>query len=981
MDNCGNSLIEFISQSSGLVFMHINIRSMRANFDSLVVELQNIKHLPKIIILTEIWISSAEIDLYQIPNYKTYSKTNEEYRSGGVAVYLHISLSQYENPLLVQFDVVAADVLMLTFKHNSRVINVLAVYRLHRYAAEIFLDELDGILSNLNINVNKNMFIIGDMNINLLIENRLTDDYKMLLAKYGFESIINTPTRISRDTSTCIDHIFCRIKDRNKVTVRSAVIECDVSDHAITAVWFLDADDATDNNTGSKVMRKIERINQNKLDKLLDLEKWGEVYLQANVSLCFDYFIDRLSSIIKTSSEEVKIHKNNKLKPWITVDVCNKIKKRNNLLKKLRIQPNNECLKTHFKEFRNKLNTEVRTLKHNYYNKKFEQNKKNSRETWKVLNEITGQIKPRTENITLEHESSVVDDPHMVSNIFNEYFITVSEKLVAENKIPTIFHSLHFKQHFLTTTECKSMFLEPVLEYELINTIKSLKNNTAAGIDGISTNTIKQIYSKIVHVLLYIINFSFSAGVFPDRLKQALVIPIHKKNSIHKCSNYRPISLLSVLSKIIEKIMKKRLIAYLNKINFFSKNQFGFREGLNTESALISFMEGVSNGLNSGDSVSGLFLDMTKAFDTVNHSILMSKLHRSGVRGIVYKWFASYLSERKQCVKIGNTVGDFGVMKCGVPQGSVLGPILFLIYVNDLCNGNFLGQLTSFADDTALCYVGKNRTEIELKINKDLEALRWWFTENYMVLNTDKTNYVNFSLRRTANIINKITYKCINCMCLGERECSKCADIKKADNVKYLGIMLDCELNWKKHLAFLKSKIVQILRLFFFLRKLCTTQLMRTIYFSLVHSRLEYGITCWGGTYITNLKPLITCQKIYIRVLTNKHKLASTFPLFKELHILPLRYIFVFKVLRMFFIRSKSIETNEYREKLRNKDHMFVTRPTSTYFTKTFTFLGPSMINKLPVELRAIQSYKYFSSKLRNWLFSIENIEDYFYKI
>ncbi len=220
-------------------------------------------------------------------------------------------------------------------------------------------------------------------------------------------------------------------------------------------------------------------------------------------------------------------------------------------------------------------------------------------------------------------------------------------------------------------------------------------------------------------------------------------------------------------------------------------NQFGFREGLSTESALKHFMDDVYFGLNTEKKVSGIFLDIKKAFDTVDHRILLKKLYSCGIRGNVHSWFVSYLSKRKQVVKLGSIFSDFGYIKSGVPQGSVLGIILFLIYINDLCNANLKGNLTSFADDTALCYVEKSWTDIELAMNSDLEAIQWWFSNNNMLLSPEKTKYINFSLREEQEFNNDIIYKCVDCLCQNTICLNNCAVVLRTNSIKYLGLILD----------------------------------------------------------------------------------------------------------------------------------------------------------------------------------------------
>ncbi|KAG8313850.1 hypothetical protein J6590_108242 [Homalodisca vitripennis] len=484
------------------------------------------------------------------------------------------------------------------------------------------------------------------------------------------------------------------------------------------------------------------------------------------------------------------------------------------------------------------------------------------------------------------------------------------------------------------------------------------------------------MYPKIVNVLLYLINLSFEKGIFPDILKTAVVIPLHKSGPNNDCNNFRPISLLSTFAKIFEKIMKKRLVKFLEQTHFFSKNQFGFREGLSTETALKNFMDDVLEAINSGRKVSGLFLDIKKAFDTVDHDILLNKLYCCGIRGNVLSWFSSYLNNRRQCVKISNTFSDFGIIKSGVPQGSVLGAILFIVYINDLCNSNLYGRITSFADDTALTYIKDDWNDIEEAMSIDLKALQWWFSKNNMLLSPEKTKYINFSLKKDPQHFTKqILYNCVSCLCTN-KECPECAIVSQSDNLKYLGILLDREINWKKHIDMVKKKLNGILRTFYFLQNMCTEEVMRMLYFSLVNSRLEYGIFCWGGTYETNLKPLLMQQKKFIRLVKRKCRYEPSHPLFISLNIFPITYLFVYKVLKIFYVTSGNLPVliNIYKNKLRHKDKIAVPKPNLTIFRKSYCFLGPKMFNTIPKDISNSKNIHIFSKLLKLWLLSKQNI-------
>lgn len=445
---------------------------------------------------------------------------------------------------------------------------------------------------------------------------------------------------------------------------------------------------------------------------------------------------------------------------------------------------------------------------------------------------------------------------------------------------------------------------------------------------------LKRIRIHILHVLTKLINLSLTKGNFPEVFKSAIVIPLYKKSDKFSPTNYRPIALLSIFSKILEKVVKGRLVKFLDKNEYFSPNQFGFRAGKNTSDALLCFMSQVYDSVNDGKCCARLFVDVMKAFDTVDHSILLQRLHDAGVRGITNKWFRSYLTDRSQQVRVGNKVSEKMYLRHGIPQGSVLSGPLFLVYVNSLCNGVFEGNLVSFADDTALFYKADSVLDLKNKMQSDINLLKIWFVKNYMSM-SPKTKYVIFSPRKNMILSSPLRYHATGCL---QNLCS-CPSIEQVSEIKYLGLILDTGSTWKQHIMYIKNKLVCYIKMFYIMKSVCYSSLMKTMYYALINSKLEYGISIWGGTYLTSMRPLIILQKCFVTIILNRHRLEHTDQLFIITKILPLRSLYVFKVLKEFFNKSGDdfetrLETRVTRRILRVK----VPKPNLSLYKKFFGF-------------------------------------------
>ena len=427
----------------------------------------------------------------------------------------------------------------------------------------------------------------------------------------------------------------------------------------------------------------------------------------------------------------------------------------------------------------------------------------------------------------------------------------------------------------------ESIFLEPVVEGEVLSIIKRLKNGSA-GWDGIQARILKSIKSVIIKPLTHVLNLSLSTGTFPTELKVANVVPIFKSGDGQIFTNYRPVSVLPVFSKILERIMYNRLLLFLNKHKIIYDYQFGFREKYSTYLALITLTEKISDALNEGKHVIGIFLDFYKAFDTVNHEILLMKLENYGIRGVALNWFKSYLTNRQQFVTYNNCKSSTANVTCGVPQGSILGPLLFIVYINDLCHIAKHCFLLLFADDSNLFYTGHDLEELTERINEELNNIIFWLEVNKLSLNISKTHYMIFTRPKCKADDIKINVKDVA--------------IGRVSHTKFLGVQIDDKLNWKQHIDYIRKKLSKSSGILKKARKYLPKECLKNLYFTFVYPYFTYCIHVWGKTFSTYLDPIIKVQKRIIRIITHSKYDEHTLPLFKQLNILTVNDIYDFSI-------------------------------------------------------------------------------------
>lgn len=424
--------------------------------------------------------------------------------------------------------------------------------------------------------------------------------------------------------------------------------------------------------------------------------------------------------------------------------------------------------------------------------------------------------------------------------------------------------------------------------------------------------------------------------------------------------------------------------------NFLELNQIWIKKNNSTVFALMEMTEHIRNSIDNGKFGCGIFIDLKKAFDTVNHKILLSKLEHYGVRGASLDWFESYLSGRHQYVVFENESSSLKTITTGVPQGSVLGPLLFLLYINDLPNISSKLLFFLFADDTNIYFESDSLLKLENCINQELKQLSLWLNINRLALNLSKTNFVIFhSNNKTLN--HNVTLKLNNCA------------ITQSDCIKYLGVYVDQHLNWKQHISVLSKKISRSIGLMYKLRPFVNINVLKNVYNSLIYSHIVYGIQVWGSACDSVLRQILTLQKKAVRMLTSNDNypitpgpLPATNPLFKELRILKVKDVFKLHFAN-FIYRTLSQETpinflewftpthfihnyNTRSNRLINRENIVDLGTVSDLLTlhhnrsnlvnyggNMFRVSGPVLWNSLPVQIRNSQSFNVFKINLKNY--------------
>lgn len=820
--------------SSHPPIFYLNVQSLIANFEQIEILVQ--EHSPCLLMLSEARVTS---DIYdseiQIKGYSCLRCDSYSRHTGGVIIYVKKGTSFTEINRISLND----SVWMLSIKINKGFAKSLytLLYRSPNIIKDAeFLDFFEEWCEDVDNTVVHH--IIGDFNIDMSKETTYSKRLNGIIEANGMRQIVSTYTRITDSSSTLIDLVIT-----NATTSSARSGDFKIGDHELLEI-FLNSNAEVDQdilkNNNKQVIDKSTYTAYKFRDKLLqhdwnvasDLNLQSKVsYLVTNMRSCYDETVKKKNIILGHGNK------------WYTKELQTIKIERDSLYRIAKITNNQEHW-DNYKRSKNYYNHCLKMTKNKYYEQQIDSCKGDTKKMWKKLKDIVGN-KNTTEPDFIDFPSGRETEPKQIATALNDYFIDSLQEI--HESIADVSGNKELVATSVITSELFVEF-EHIDIHKLNKVIDSMRNTSST--DGIDLNIVRDAIPVIGEPLLDIINESFRTGVFPTIWKTASVIPIPKVSNSRKCEEFRPVNMLPTMEKIMEHLAKEQLENFIEKNGLLINEQSGFRKSHSCETSLNMVIANWKEEIEKGNKVVAVFLDLKRAFETIDRRRLINKLGSFGIQGTALNWIKDYLTNRRQKTSFKNEESEEREVTLGVPQGSVLGPLLFILYMNDIASINHVSKINLFADDT-LISVAESSVELAVnKINSELRIFNEWFHVNKLKLNTLKTKAMIISAKSLTCLSSNIVIDDVIIECVSE--------------IKYLGVIIDSRLSFKRHVDFIVKKVAKKIGFLGRIRNKLSVWARIMVYKTIISPHFEY---CATVLFLANAGDIDRLQKLQNRAM------------------------------------------------------------------------------------------------------------------
>lgn len=920
--------------------LHQNIQCLRNKTEEIELFINTLENQPDIICITEHWLKKEEEEITKINGYAmaaSFSRDSMEH--GGVCIYGKKGFSCEEIHGIKEKSI-EGQIECVGVRNKELKIIALCVYRTGLGEFNLFIEKMDEIIGIIEVNFKQYKIILcGYFNVDLLKYNRESKVLLDLINTHNLIQTITEPTRVTKRNASLLDNIFVNFNEFSDNNIVASAL----SDHHAQTLCL---------NIG---VTKVEKRNDWTRKRIFSAGKmrmfrqelkkvsWERVMTSSDSNIAYEIFINEFKNIMNRIFVKKKISlKTNGQKSWITAGIKISSKRKRFLYEEQKAGRINKEVYNQYAGVFKRVVIQAKKLTNLHY---INNSENKTKATWSLIRNISNREPKDNSKSIIDHFNSKINSSVILDEI-NEYFL---------NACPDT--NKNIEGDFGKISSCtSSLFLTPTNMEEVCKHIKLLKNKKSVGQDEIPIKLLKEVTDIIAQPLTHVINLIFDTGVFPDELKIALIKAIHKKGEVDDFKNYRPVSLLSNISKIIEKILYERLSNFLDKNKILHDSQNGFRKGRGTTRAIYQALVKILKSLNNNKETVTMGLDLSKAFDSVDHQILCEKLALYGIRGVPLKLIESYLTNRKQCVaevgKNGEIIkSKMAVLRKGVPQGSILGPLLYILYTNELPKV-VEKTMVLYADDTSLIFSEESSEDCRMIISDTVNTMNDWFEANNLLLNVEKTQLIKFENRSNNGIFTAN---------IGDTQ------IQSAETLLFLGVYIDKKLNWKPHIDNLAKNMAKQCYALKTIAKEVNTKAALIAYHAYFQSKIRYGLIFWGNS--VEVDRILIMQKRCIRGIFKMSQRESCRNIFIKEQIFTIISLYIYEAV-VFILDNKEVFsecTKNFKYNTRNKKDLMADGSKYTYIQKNVHFSIIKIWNKLPSEFRVLPK-RILKNKLKTYL-------------